>query len=285
MTSGQRDQIYSILSYVYREYSPELRLAAIAALGRIGARPDLSALYTVASGPAATKAEQGVRTEAQKCLYELVGRLDFGSVESIPYYLKQICTPLNSDLGNSQTVSYFADADSLYALIALLPQLTATNYRQILPQQVDRDRLYALLNAAIAGSYGFDRIKLYREIVRALERVGDTKAMNILRQVSAMDAPTDSSRQLRAAASEAVRALRRQLEREKVGKTLLRASIAPDAQPEELLRPSAPSESATDPDELLRASDAQTESGPITTASLAKAMEALRRQSKADEDP
>jgi hypothetical protein len=283
LTSAQRNQLYSILGYVYREYDMDLRLAAIAALARIGDRRDLGALYAVASAMAATKGEQAVRTEAQKCLHDLQARLDFGKVESIPDYLKPIYTPVTGQT-NSQTAFYVVDADSLYVLIALLPQLTSTNYRQILSQQMDRDRLYSLLTPATAGSYSFDKLKLYREIVRTLERVGDTKSMHALRQVAGMEVPTDGARQLRAAANAALQVLRQQLEKEKVGKTLLRASFAPDVQPDELLRASAPAESTTAPNELLRASIPQQEHGPITPASLAKAMEALRRQSQADED-
>ncbi|MCW3095592.1 MAG: hypothetical protein JWL77_1210 [Chthonomonadaceae bacterium] len=282
LTSAQRNQLHSILGYVYPEYDPDLRLAAVAAMARIGDRRDLGTLYAVAAAMAATKGEQAVRTAAQKCLHDLQARLDFGKVESIPDYLKRICTPVTGQ-ANSQTVFYFVDADSLYALISLLPQLTATNYRQILPQQVDRDRLYSLLGPAAVGSYSFDKLKLYREIVRTLERVGDTKSMHALRQVAKMEAPTDGARQLRAAANAALQILRQQFEKEKVGKTLLRASFAPDIQPDELLRPSAPAESATDPNELLRASIPQKEHGPITPASLAKAMEALRRQSQEDD--
>jgi hypothetical protein len=154
--------------------------------------------------------------------------------------------------------------DILYTLLALVPKLTATNYREIL-STADRDRLYGLLYPAIIGSYGFDRIKLYREIVVTLERVGDTRGMNMLHQVAVMAAPTDGAKQLRTAAQEAMRVLRRQIEKEKVSKTLLRASSAPENLPWELLRPAAPTESETEPTELLRASGSGTDV-PLTLA-------------------
>jgi hypothetical protein len=288
LTSAQRNLVHSILDdtyYVYT-YTLDLSLATVAAMVRIGDRRDLSALYFVASGMAATKKEQAVRTAAQKCLYDLVARLDFGPVERIPDHLKRILSPLETEANSNQTFRYLSDADSLYALIALLPQLTATNYRQIFPQQTDRDCLYSLLNAATMGSnYGYDRLRLYRKIVSALKRVGDTGAISALRQVAVMEAPTDGAKQLRSAAREALQVLKQQFEKEKVGKTLLRASQAPDTQPDDLLRAAAPAVSETDPQELLRASLSQQEHGPVTTASLAKAMEALRRQSKVDDGP
>lgn len=284
LTSAQRSQFHRILGCLYSS-DLDLRLAIIAALARIGDRRDLGALYSVASAEAATRGEQAVRTAAQKCLYDLQARLDFGKAESIPDCLRRICAPVNAQTTGHHTATYFVDADSLYALISLLPQLTAPNYRQILSQQADRDRLYSLLTPAVIGSYGFDRVRLYREIVRTLERVGDTKAMSALRQVAVMEAPTDSARQLRAAAREALQVLRRQFEKEKIGKTLLRASAAPDTQSEELLRAAAPAESASEPNELLRASAPQQERGPITAAALSKAMDSMRRQSQEDTGP
>lgn len=52
--------------------------------------------------------------------------------------------------------------------------------------------------------------------------------------------------------------------------------------PDELLRAAAPTESATDPGELLCASISKQAEGPITTASLSRALDALRRQSDDD---
>ena len=83
--------------------------------------------------------------------------------------------------------------------------------------------------------------------------------MDTLHDIEVMEAPTDGAKQLRAAAKEALRGLRRQLAKEKVSRTLLRASSAPEAQPGELLRAVAPAESDTAPNELLRASGTQGE--------------------------
>jgi len=269
--------LFGILDYVHRDRDIDLRLAAISALHLLCDRRSLRVLYYLAAGEAPTHGEQAVRTAAQRCLHELQGRLDFGNVAMIPNFLNRVCNPAD----NKQTVGPIIDADSLYALIALLPQLTPANYREVLAPK-DRDHLYAILTTAIFGSYGYDKVKLHREVVRTLERVGDTKALKALGSIAGMDAPTDAEKQLRIEAQEAWRVLKQLVEKEKVGKTLLRASVAPDAQPDELLRAAAPAQSATDPGELLRASIPKQEEGPITTASLSKALDSMRRQSNDD---
>ena len=276
-TSNQHNLLCGILDYLNRDRDTELRLAAISVVDKLTDRSSLGMLYHLAAGEAAARGEQAVRTAAQTCLHDLQSRLDFGHVETIPTYLNKICNLVD----NKQTVGSIVDADSLYALIALLPQLTPANYREILAPK-DRDHLYSILNTVVFGSYGYDKVKLSREVVRTLERVGDTKAIKALGQIASMDAPTDSEKQLRTEAQEAWRYLKQMVEKEKVSKTLLRASYAPDVQPDELLRAAAPAESATDPGELLRASLPKQESGPITTASLSKALDALRRQSEDD---
>ena len=276
-TNVQPNLLFSILDYVHRDRDIDLRLAAISAVNLLCDRRSLKVLYCVAAGEAATHGEQAVRTAAQTCLHDLQSRLDFGNVAMIPSFLDRICNPVD----NKQTVGPIIDADSLYALIALLPQLTPANYREILTPR-DRDHLYSILTPVVFGSYGYDKVKLHREVVRTLERVGDTKAIKALSQIANMDAPTDAEKLLRTEAQEAWRYLKQLVEKEKVGKTLLRASYAPDVHPDELLRAATPAESVTDPGELLRASIPKQEEGPITTASLARALDALRRQSDDD---
>ena len=256
MTALQRERLHGMLHYSYYLQHSDLRLAAIAALERVGGRDSLGSLYQIAAGEAAVKREQAVRAAAQQCLHTLYSRLDFGGPEKIPEYILRLFKAPSSP-ASPVTVH----ADSLYALIVLLPKLTRENYRQIL-NPTERDRLCGLLDPATLGLYGlyvYDKLKLYREIVRTLERVGDIRAMNMLRHVAVMEAPSDGAKQLRAAAQEALRVLRQQVAKEKVSKTLLRASSAPDAQPDELLRAAAPAESETAPDELLRASGTQWE--------------------------
>ena len=257
LTAPQRAQLHSILSSGDRDRYIKLRLAAVAALEQIGDRDSLRALHVLANAEAATRAEQAVRTAVQKCLYDLVARLDFGRPEDIPRYLAE-----SYNRADSQTMYPLVSADSLYAMITLLPQLTPTNYRQILTP-ADRDRLYGLFSRAVIDGYGYDKFKLHREIVRAAAQIEDTRAMNVLRQLASMEAPTDGARQLRAEAKEALRVLKLALEKEKVSQTLLRGSSAPDALPGELLRAAAPAESETTANELLRAS-AQQKSVTVT---------------------
>ena len=253
LTSLQRQHLHGLPAASHPINDLDLRIAAIRVVERIGGRDSLGALYQIAAGETALKSEQTVRAAAQKCLYALQARLDFGGPEKIPEYLRRIGTPPNSP---SSPVTIYAD--NLYALIAVLPQLTPDNYRSLL-SRADRNALCALLYPASLGNYGYDHLKLYREVVGALGRVGEIQSMNALRQVAVMDAPTDGARQLRAAAKEALSVLRQQLEKEKVSKTLLRASSAPEAQPGEMLRAAAPAESVTAPNELLRATVAQGE--------------------------
>jgi hypothetical protein len=278
MTPAQQKLLYDILDW-RQPCEVELRLAVIAALERIGERRSFEPLYLLASGQAATKEEQTLRTAAQRGLYTLQSRVDFGGPEHIPNHVSRYGAQLDS-----QSRFVLQKADNLYGLLTLLPLLTPANYRQIL-SEAERDRLYALLTPSIIGTYSYDRLKLYREIVRTAERFRDTRAMSALRRMAAMEAPTDAERQVRTAAREALQVLRKQVEKEKVSKTLLRGSFAPEAQPDELLRPAAPTENRTDPEEMLRASTPEQPRGPITTASLAEAMKALRRQSQEDTGP
>lgn len=261
LTSLQRQQLNGLLSASYPFDDLNLRLAAIGVVERLGGRDSLGTLYQIAAGEAALKGDQTVRAAAQKCLYALQARLDFGGPEKIPEYLLRIGTPPNSP--SSPATVY---ADNLYALIAVLPQLTPDNYRSLL-SRADRNALFALLSRASLGNYGYDHLKLYREVIGALARVGEIQSMNALRQVVVMEAPTDGAKQLRAAAKEALSVLRQQLEKEKVSKTLLRASSAPEARPEEMLRAAAPAESVTTPNELLRASVTSCESDVVHNGS------------------
>ena len=278
LTPHQRTLFYGILDNYSRVRHVELQLAAIAALDRIGERYSLGILRHLSGGEAATKGEQAVRAAAQKCLYELQPRLDFGPPENIPLHLSTFHPPADSQI--STTIVY---ADNLYALIALLPQLTLVTYRQIL-SEADRNRLYGLLSGATLGSTGYDTVKLYREIVRTLERVGDTRAMETLRQVALMEAPTDGTKQLRSAAKEALRVLRGVLEKEKVSRTLLRGSSAPDALPGELLRAAAPDTFETRPDELLRASTPEQERVTFKTNLASEESKAVLLQRTDDSD-
>lgn len=253
LSSTQRQKLYHLLDYITREHRIELRLAVIAALRVIGERGCLKPLYQLASGEAATKGAQAVRAAAQKCLYDLQARLDFGELSDLPAYLKRIYST-----EHNTTYPFLIEADTLYALLSLVPRITSANYRQVLAQE-DRERLYRLLKIEMIENYTFDRLKLFREIVQMLARVGDTKAVPAIRPVAYMDAPTDGERQLRTAAREALRVLNSLLEKEKVGQSLLRASAAPGVQPDELLRPAGPTVSTTAPQELLRAASTQPE--------------------------
>ncbi len=251
LTPAQHNQFYEILEYSCRDRDIELRLAVIAVLEQIGERRSLGPLYLLAASDAATKDQQTVRAAAQQCLHILKARLVFGRVENISAYLSRYHIPADSQLSST-----FIDADNMYALLSLLPQLTPASYQQILTT-ADKDQLYGFLSAANGVSYPYEKRQFYLEIICTLERVSDTRSLNTLRALASMDAPTDDAKQVRTAAKEAVRILRLQLEKEKVSQTLLRASAAPDARSEELLRAAAPTESETPSNELLRPATAQ----------------------------
>lgn len=290
LTDAQRHLLYGTLGYEYRFYDTDLNVAVIEALGRLGDKEALNRLYSLANGQAATKREQAVRAAAQKSLYALHTGLDFGSVEAIPKYLNGL---FSYSSATTQSTPYLTDAYSLYALVALLPRLSAEEYYRIV-SPTERERMYGLLERAVANNYfGYEKPRLYREFVCTFERAGDTKAIQTLVHVANMDAPSDGEKQLRSAAKQALRTLRQQVEREKVGKTLLRASMAPGVQPEELLRPAGPAASTTAPSELLRAAQVSPEPAqhepaspqarkPITADSITKTVEAMRRRSQDD---
>ena len=106
------------------------------------------------------------------------------------------------------------------------------------------------------GEYAQLRIAL----CAGLSRTGSQEDLRVLRQVAAVPVLTSHSRKVRAAAMEAVAQLEARMAELNRPHTLMRASCAPDARAEELLRAAA-ADSSVAPDELLRAADG--ESQPI----------------------
>lgn len=247
MPVAQQDLLLDVLRTKFR-FQPNLSLAVMEAISRLGDTRALEPLYRLAAARAASPQQHAVRSAAQACLQTLQARLDFGPPDSIPNHLSNIFA-----FGNHPDVQLSIDAPDLYALLALLPQLTSENYYRLL-SPTDRKLLYDLFAPALTGNYDYDHLRLYRAIVRTLERAGDTDAIPTLGMLATMGAPFEGARQLRIAAQTALHTLQQQVEKENVRKTLLRAADHPAVPSHELLRPVAPGTSETSPQEMLRIS-------------------------------
>lgn len=258
MTSGQQDQVIRSLSPTFCFCNRDLSLEIIVVLGRLGDQRALPPLYHLAAMQASTPTEHAIRSAAQEALQALQARLDFGQPERVPTYLDTVFSS-----GNTPSSANHIPVVTLYALLALLPKLTPENYFHILSKQ-NRERLYALFAPATTGNYAYDKLRLYREIVQTLERVGDTSAIRALNTLTTMRTPFDGAKQLRKVAQAALQTLQAQLEKENAGRILLRAADAPGISSHELLRAVAPACAATAPNELLRVATAPVE-GPSHT--------------------
>jgi hypothetical protein len=92
---------------------------------------------------------------------------------------------------------------------------------------------------------------LARAVLRALEQVGDERAVPSVRRVAEARCSSPKLEALQREARECLAALNARLERERPGKTLLRPAAAPETPAELLLRPACGA-GETDADKLLR---------------------------------
>ncbi len=256
LTRAQLAHLHGILRYSDRKRHIELRLAAISALHHVGTWEVLARLYLLASGEAVTEGEKFVRDATRDCLQALQQRFDFGTPEDIPACIARLFLPPGS--GKMPIFGYPDCIAAWYSLIALLPQMSAFQYHDFLTVRY-RDRLISLLLMAIGDDFCYDKLPLFHTILETLVRAEDTRALNAVRKVAAMETSSHEARQLRDAAVRAVEALESAVARKQVSSTLLRGASAPASLPGELLRAAAPAVSETCPAELLRASTPQTE--------------------------
>ncbi len=257
-TPLQRRSLCGILSYDLRDSNRTLHLAVFRILGQWGDRTCLGILYHQATGEATIPL---VQTAAQDSVEQMGRRLSFGSLYRIPEYTDKLLPQLHP---NGLTyLDYQLCATCIMALRQMVPQLTLHNYKHVLSED-HRDGLYRLLTErSLYGNYRYGKYELFLEIIAAAGRLRDMRATSFLQIVALTEAPTFGAKQLRTAARDTLRLLEAEGEKEKESRTLLRSAAAPTSQAGELLRPVAPSASATLPLQLLRPANAQEERLPF----------------------
>jgi hypothetical protein len=133
------------------------------------------------------------------------------------------------------------------ALQDILPQLQASDDHLMNAEQ--RSKLYNVLKRA---RFKQDTL-LMVAILKALEQIGDEKALPMVENLSKIEPRNGMERSVKAAALECLPALTERVEKQRRAQTLLRPAAAPDNPAEVLLRPvhgAAPG----DPEKLLRPS-------------------------------
>ena len=166
-----------------------------------------------------------------------------GGVQAIPALLMALQVPGDKTRGQA-----------LYAaLTSLLPQMKASDARLLTPAA--RRDLHISLTSAYFGGGLFQRWDPFHiAILKALEQVGDAKAIPTVERLANMKARTPERKALKQAAIECLPMLQANSGEVETSRTLLRASHAADARPDTLLRPASGS-GQTDSAELLRGAD------------------------------
>jgi hypothetical protein len=135
------------------------------------------------------------------------------------------------------------------ALMRLLPQFRADQAAMLTPEQRQ-----ALL-VPLKSPYG--NVEFTLAVLKALEQVGDEKAIPVVEQLASDGAPTANMKRVRQAARDCLPFLRQSAERQRLSETLLRASdTSTTATPDVLLRPAMPNADQTPSEQLLRAASA-----------------------------
>jgi hypothetical protein len=183
----------------------------------------------------------------------------FGAVSSL-YYVSQQQKNAATELAKlrpKRAVGQLADAleygDKNMRMLAssalqdILPQLQASDDHLLNDEQ--RNRLYNVLKRARFKQDG----PLMVAILKALEQIGDEKALPMAENLSKIEPRNGMERSVKAAALECLPALTERVEKRRRAQTLLRPAAAPDNPAEVLLRP-AHGASPGDPEKLLRPS-------------------------------
>jgi hypothetical protein len=109
-----------------------------------------------------------------------------------------------------------------------------------------------LVGELIAGK----NTALVLAILKALEQIGDEKAVRYVEKVALGKTKTSKNEAVRIAAAECLEFLNRHKQNQGDKQILLRSSSVPPAAPQELLRP-AQSVAETEPRQLLRATSSE----------------------------
>ena len=146
------------------------------------------------------------------------------------------------------------------ALIQLLPQMRASDAALLTANQ--RILLYNLLQRVTEfGASSNVNYEVCLAALKALEQIGDAKAIPIVERIANMKTRTPRRQQIKQAAIECLPLLRANHTAVDANRMLLRASSAAPIAPDTLLRPAMPAPDPA-PQQLLRASHASDNAPP-----------------------
>lgn len=235
-----------------RDREADLLVTILQAAGQVAEHSTLNLVYTLVHSEAATRNELRVREAAKEALALMEVRLDWGSPDDIGRHINALPTFGTTEYGICVPIP------TLLALKHLLPQLGPEDRHLLTAAQ--RRRLYNVLEQGVQRPIISVRqeitgrpFELIQEILGLAARWEDTLALPAIRRLAVRQAPTLDEQALRVGARALAPLLEAKLEKDKVGKTLLRASQAPVTPGAHLLRPATDSPE-TAPQQLLRAS-------------------------------
>ncbi len=144
-----------------------------------------------------------------------------------------------------------ADFDDVRVIGALAESLTMEDPYTVKVAKAGLKRLLPRVKVTDAGYFRTDQLsalyaaltsmddQLVVAILRALEQIGDERALPLVEKLAERPVSTRAGQRIREAATECLPALLNRTGQERVGQTLLRATEAPDQPAEALLRPAA----------------------------------------------
>ena len=158
-------------------------------------------------------------------------------------------------------------AAAVKALTRLLPQLHASH---------DDSLTDAHLNILLAQMAKADDKELTSASLKALTQIGDERFLELVKSWSEGKGAAKKNAQLRDSAKDVLPYLEERIEKQKAGKTLLRAASADSADSDSLLRPAATAPESQ-PDTLLRPVDSDSaQHGSIIAISAEPELEATQ---------
>jgi hypothetical protein len=228
-----RDRLYSCLQWIKPAENPDFIISVLRLLPALNDGPALicAAWYVLQTG--STHNELAVRDAAGAALTSLLSTVDLGGPAALAGWIDQ--------LPFGDVTLAWGDLLSPLAVVQTLPQIAPADYLAL--DYRCRRRLYASL-------INMDLHRLQADYTLAVlglvQRTGDPEALHVVRQLQMA-----SPRSVRYLARQCLPILETRLERERIGRTLLRGSGLPPEPVETLLR-SAGNGTADDPQLLLR---------------------------------
>jgi hypothetical protein len=222
---------------------PDLVIAVLRLLPALADKSTLAptAYFIVADAP--THNEQQVREVAREVLPKLLARVDLGGRKHLALWIERL------PVGERAQATMFLPESILahLAVMKLLPQTEPGEFLA-LPPHIRQALYHNLLLSSLP------RLKEQYSLIvlDMIYRATDVDALPTVQQLFGGGIAASPYAQVREAARACADLLKAQIEKEMVGKTLLRGASAPTADPETLLR-AASGVASADPQLLLRA--------------------------------